>query len=73
MNFRGAYIDLKNMIHEIGHIVNYYLSKKKNNLLYMRISTIFVGETASIVNEILLNRYLYKNANTQEEKIFLFK
>ena len=27
MNFRGSYIDLKNMIHEIGHIVNYYLSK----------------------------------------------
>lgn len=26
MNFRGVYIDLKNMIHELGHIVNYYLS-----------------------------------------------
>ena len=69
MNFRGAYIDLKNMIHEIGHIVNYYLSKKEQPFIYEN-STIFVGETASIVNEILLNRYLYKNANTQEEKIF---
>lgn len=69
MNFRGAYIDLKNMIHEIGHIVNYYLSKKEQPFIYED-STIFVGETASIVNEILLNRYLYKNANTEEEKVF---
>ena len=69
MNFRGAYSDLKNMIHEIGHIVNYYLSKKEQPFIYED-STIFVGETASIVNEILLNRYLYKNANTEEEKIF---
>ncbi len=68
MNFKGAYIDLKNMIHEIGHIVNYYLSKKEQPFIYED-STIFVGETASIVNEILLNRYLYKNANTEEEKI----
>lgn len=69
MNFRGAYIDLKNMIHEIGHIVNYYLSKKQQPFIYED-STIFVGETASIVNEILLNRYLYKNATKEEEKIF---
>ena len=69
MNFRGAYIDLKNMIHEIGHIVNYYLSKKEQPFIYED-STIFVAETASIVNEILLNRYLYKNAKTEEEKIF---
>lgn len=69
MNFRGAYIDLKNMIHEIGHIVNYYLSKKQQPFIYED-STIFVGETASIVNEILLNKYLYKNATTEEEKVF---
>lgn len=69
MNFRGAYIDLKNMTHEIGHIVNYYLSKEKQPFMYED-STIFVGETASIVNEILLNRYLYQNAKTKDEKIF---
>ena len=69
MNFRGSYIALKNMIHEVGHIVNYYLSKKQQPFIYED-STIFVGETTSIVNEILLNRYLYKNANTEEEKVF---
>ena len=69
MNFRGSYIDLKNMIHEIGHIVNYYLSKQQQTFIYED-STIFVGEIASIVNEILLNRYLYNNAKNNEEKIF---
>ena len=69
MNFRGKYINLKNMIHEIGHIVNYYLSKKELPFIYED-STIFVGETASIVNEILLNRYLYEHAKTDEERIF---
>lgn len=69
MNFRGSYLDLKNMIHEIGHIVNYYLSKEKLPFLYED-STIFVGETASIVNEILLNRYLCDHATTEEERIF---
>ncbi len=69
MNFRGGYGDLKNLIHELGHIVNYYLSKKNLPFVYED-STIFVGETASIVNEILLNRYLYENAESEEERIF---
>lgn len=69
LNFRGSYIDIKNMIHEIGHIVNYYFSKNEQPFIYED-STIFVGEIASIVNEILLNRYLAKNASTKAEKIF---
>ena len=69
MNFRSSYVDIKNMIHELGHIVNYYLSKEKQPFIYED-STIFVGETASIINEILLNRYLYKNSKSKEEKIF---
>ncbi len=69
MNFRGAYVDLKNLIHELGHIVNYYLSKNNLPFIYED-STIFVGETASIVNEILLNRYLYEHAKSEEERIF---
>ena len=69
MNFRGSYVDIKNMIHEIGHIVNYYLSMNNEPFIYAD-STIFVGETASIVNEILLNRYLYNNAKSANEKIF---
>ena len=69
LNFHGAYGDLKNLIHEIGHSVNDYLSCKNVPFMYM-VSTVFVGETSSIVNEILLNRYLYEQATTKEEKIF---
>lgn len=69
MNFRGSYGDLKDIAHELGHIVNYSLSQKKLPFIYVD-STLFVGETASIVNEILLNRYLYENAKTKEQKLF---
>ena len=69
LNFKGSYNDVKNLIHEIGHIVNYYLSKNNQPFIYSD-STVFIGETASIVNEILLNKYLYEKAKTIEEKIF---
>lgn len=69
MNFRGTYGDLLNMIHELGHITNHYLSHQKQPYLYED-STTFVGETASIINEILLDQYLYENAQTDEEKLF---
>ena len=67
LNYKNRYIDLKNLIHELGHIVNYYMSKQKQPFIYED-STIFVGETASITNEILLNRYLQENSKTKEEK-----
>ncbi len=75
MNFRGSYVDIKNMIHELGHIVNYYLSKQNQPYIYED-STIALGrasftdEIASITNEILLNKYLYENAKTEEERLF---
>lgn len=69
LNYRGTYRDLKNLIHETGHIVNYYLSKNKVPFIYED-SSVFIGETASLVNEILLNKYLFENAKTNEEKIF---
>ena len=69
LNFKGSYNDVKNLIHEIGHIVNCYLSKTNQPFIYGD-STVFIGEISSIVNEILLNRYLYDNAKTSEEKVF---
>lgn len=67
LNYKNRYIDLKNLIHELGHIVNYYMSKQKQPFIYED-STIFVGETASITNEILLNKYLQENSKTKEEE-----
>ena len=69
MNFRNNYIDIKNLVHEIGHIANYQLSKEKLPYLYED-STVFIGEIISTVNELLLNHYLYQNAKTIEEKVF---
>lgn len=69
LNYKESYVDVKNLIHELGHIVNYELSHQNQPYLYED-STIFVGEIASISNEIFLNRYLYQNAKTKGEKIF---
>lgn len=68
LNYHEAYNDLKNLVHEIGHSVNDSLSL---HLAFpYRISSLFAGETASITDEILLNRCLLENANTVEEKCF---
>ena len=70
-NFEGTYIDLKILVYELGHMVQAYLSHQEQPYLYEN-STVFVGEIAPLVNEILLNRYLYHNAETKEEKRFYF-
>ena len=70
-NFEGTYIDLKILAYELGHMVQAYLSHQEQPYLYED-STVFVGEIAPLVNEILLNRYLYHNAETKEEKRFYF-
>ena len=69
LNYKGTYVDLKNLVHELGHIVNYYLSKENVSPLYEDSST-FISEIPAILNELLLNQYLYKTANTKEEQLF---
>lgn len=69
MNYKDRYIDLKNLIHEIGHIVNNALSVDKQLFIYSD-SSVFAGEVASLVNEILLNDYLYRNSTSDDDKIF---
>lgn len=69
MNYRNRYIDLKNLIHELGHIVNSYYSSAKQPFIYSD-STVFTSEVMSLVNEILLNEYLYLNSKSKEQKIF---
>ena len=69
MSYRESYSDMRKLIHEIGHIVNAYLSKKNQPFVYED-STVFAGETASLVNEILLNRYLFRQSSSKDDKIF---
>ena len=70
-NFEGTYMDLKILAYELGHMVQAYLSHQEQPYLYEN-STVFVGEIAPLVNEILLHRYLYQIAETKEEKRFYF-
>jgi oligoendopeptidase F len=69
LNYKCSYVDIKNLIHELGHIVNHYLSKISLPYIYED-STVFLGETAAIVNEILLSRYMYENAKTESGKAY---
>lgn len=62
-------LDLKNLAHELGHTVNAYLSMEKEPFIYED-STVFVGETASLANEILLNRHLSNISENHEDKIY---
>ncbi|HBA37293.1 MAG TPA: hypothetical protein DCY94_01090, partial [Firmicutes bacterium] len=66
LNYHDAYGDLKNLVHELGHSSNDLLSQ---HLPFpYRISSVFVGETASIVNEILLVRYLLSQSEKEDDK-----
>ncbi len=69
LNYKDSYSDLRRLIHEFGHITNAYLSKKDQPYIYED-STVFVGEVASLVNEILLNKYLFETATNDDEKLY---
>ena len=69
LQFNGSYNSLKNLIHELGHIVNDYMAILNEPFMYYN-SPVFTGEIASLTNEILLNKYLYEHSKTKEEKIF---
>jgi oligoendopeptidase F len=71
LNFTGEEInDLFTMIHEGGHSMHSYYSKR-NNPFFCYDYTIFEAEVASTFNEQLLFHYLYDHAESKEQKAFL--
>ena len=70
LNFEGKYNDVTTLAHELGHSMHTYYScsSQPYNLSSYNI---FVAEVASTVNELILVRYLLKNSNVKEEKLFL--
>lgn len=68
LNYNDTTDSVSTMAHELGHSMHSYYSN--NNQTYINHNyPIFLAEIASTVNEVLLNDYLYKNANSKEEKI----
>lgn len=68
LSYEGKLNDISTLAHELGHAMHYYYAINNqdfNDYDY----TIFVAEVASQVNEILLDRYLLDNSNSEEEKL----
>ena len=68
MNYKDDLNSLFTLIHELGHSMHSYYSKKTQPYLYSGYK-IFVAEVASTVNELLLAKNLLKKSNSKEEKL----
>ncbi len=68
VNYDNRIDSVSTLAHELGHSMHSYYSNKNQSFINHGYP-IFLAEIASTVNEILLNDYLYKNAETKEEKI----
>ncbi len=68
LNYSNEMDDVSTLAHELGHALHSYHSDRNNDYNNAQY-TIFLAEVASTVNEVLLVKYLYKNAKTREEKI----
>ncbi len=69
LNYENNVDSVSTAAHELGHAMHSYYSDTNQSFEYAGYP-IFLAEIASTVNEILLTEYLYKNANTNDEKIY---
>ncbi len=70
LNFEGTLDSVEGVAHELGHAMqDYYISK--NQSYADSEYSIFVGEVASQVNEVLLCEYMIKNSKNSDEKKYL--
>lgn len=70
MNYTDDLNSLFTLVHELGHSLHSYYSRK-NNVYINSDYTIFVAEVASTTNELLLLDHLMKNAKDDTEKFYL--
>lgn len=70
MNFKGTLKDVFTLIHEGGHSMHAYYTRREQPYIYGEHS-IFTAEVASTVNETLLIRYLLEHTDSQEMKQYL--
>ena len=70
LNYHGNLDNVFTMIHELGHSIHSYFSRKNNDFLYGSYP-IFLAEIASTTNEMLLNEYLIRHESDPEVKKYL--
>jgi oligoendopeptidase F len=70
LNYNGKLKDVFTIVHEMGHSMHSYYTRKNQPFLYGGHS-IFTAEVASTVNEALLMHHLLDNCNDPEEKKYL--
>lgn len=70
LNYQDKYNDMSTLIHEMGHSMHSYYSRKYNTYQDSEYR-IFVAEVASTVNELLLSKYMIEHSESKEEKLFI--
>ncbi|SHJ68531.1 oligoendopeptidase F [Tepidibacter formicigenes] len=70
LNYKDDLNSLFTLVHELGHSLHSYYSRKNQPYLYSHYK-IFVAEVASTLNEQLLMEYMLNNAKTKEEKLYI--
>jgi len=70
MNWTDDYESVSTLAHELGHTMHSYFSNKIQPFVNAQYAT-FVAEIASTINETLLNNYMVKNVQTDEQKLYL--
>ena len=68
LNYEGEFNDVSTLAHELGHSVHSYLTRTNNPPITGEYK-IFVAEVASLVNELLLAKYMLKNSSEKQEKL----
>jgi oligoendopeptidase F len=69
LNHNDDYDSLSVLAHEWGHAVHTVLANRAQPFEKANYAT-FIAETASIMNEMILEDYLYNTASTREDKLF---
>ncbi len=70
LNYNGKLKDVFTIVHEMGHSMHSYYTRKNQPFIYGGHS-IFTAEVASTVNEALLMHHLLNNSRDPEEKKYL--
>lgn len=69
LNYKDNFMSVNTLAHELGHLAHSYYSDTTQPITKCS-APVFTAEVASIVNEIILNKYMMNNAKSKNEKLF---